>query len=80
MRSKLLRARVFLASLPLIVAAAAASAQTGPTPPDYSAAATAAVNGLIPIVTVVLPISVGLLVIVKGPKLAKRIISGIGGV
>lgn len=59
----------------LLAVVLAASAFAQATPPDYGAAATAFKDGLIPIVTTVLPIAVALMAVIWGPRLLKRLIS-----
>jgi hypothetical protein len=53
----------------------AAFAQTAPNPPDWGAAATAVVNGIIPIVATVLPLCVGLMALFMGPRIIKSLVS-----
>lgn len=58
----------------MIVVACMAAMATDPTPPDYSAAATAFKDGLTPILTTVLPIAVAGMAIWFGPHLFKRLV------
>jgi hypothetical protein len=72
------RGATFVALLLAILALAvpgAAFAQTAPNPPDWGAAATAVVNGIIPIVATVLPLCVGLMALFMGPRIIKSLVS-----
>jgi hypothetical protein len=58
----------------LLTLAVPVLAQSPPAQPNWGAASTAIVHGLIPIVRVVLPIYVGLFVLMAGPKIIKRMV------
>lgn len=73
-----LRNRASFAAVLAALSVAAAHAQA-PTPPDYAAAATAFYEGIMPLITTVLPVAALILVLFMGPKVLKRLIKSFSG-